>query len=226
MKVASLNPIVPWYDNGDEAEEQKKYEGMQGNSSIYWGTGMPALISLDGEGDVLMFYQSTLQGTGIQRWVFSDFDNLTCLFTTRITPNGIVNSAGQKCNINIPDFAYDPVGKRFYVCGVTNEKNPADETITRVNSHCMVAYLDNVESPEELCSLLQSGSYVWQMAGYVGPSDTGWERNHNPGIVRDERGFLPDSDEVRVIVSTGHNSWDNENIFTYRLHGAVIEIGS
>lgn len=224
VKAASLNPIVPWYDNGDEAEEQKKYEEMQGTSSIYWGTGMPALISLDGEGDVLMFYQSTLQGTGIQRWDFSDLDDPTCLFTTRITHNGIVNSVGHKCNINIPDFAYDPVGKRFYVCGVTNEKNPPDETITRVNSHCMVAYLENVQSPEKLCDLLRNGSYVWQMAGYIGPSDTGWERNHNPGIVRDEHGFLPDSDEVRVIVSTGHNSWDNENIFTYRLHGAMVSV--
>lgn len=224
VKVASLNPVVPWYDNGDEAEEQKKYDDRQGTSSIYWGTGMPALISLDGKGDVLMFYQSTLQGTGIQRWDFSDLDHPTCLFTTRITHAGIVNSVGQKCNISIPDFAYDPVGKRFYVCGVTNEKNPADETLTRVNSHCMVAYLENIETPESLCNVLQSGSYVWQMSGYVGPSDTGWERNHNPGIVRDERGFLPTSDEVRVIVSTGHNSWDNENIFTYRLHGAIVSV--
>ena len=224
VKVASLNPIVPWYDNGVEAEEQEKYEDMQGTSRIYWGTGMPALISLDGQGDVLMFYQSTLQGTGIQRWNFSDLDNPTCQFTTRITHNGIVNSAGQRCNIGIPDFAYDPVAKRFYVCGVTNEKNPADVTTTRVNSHSMVAYLEDVQSTEQLCTLLQSGSYVWKMAGFVGPSDTGWERNHNPGIVRDERGFLPESDGISVIVSTGHNSWDNENIFTYRLHGATISL--
>ena len=224
VKVTSLNPIVPWYDNGDEAEEQAKYEAMQGTSSIYWGTGMPALISLDGSGDVLMFYQSTLQGTGIQRWDFSDLDHPTCSFTTRITHNGILNSAGQKCNIGIPDFAYDPVTKRLYVCGVTNERNPADVTITRVNSHCMVAYLEGIDSVETLCETLQNGSYTWKMAGYIGPADTGWERNHNPGIVRDERGWLNGAEEVRVIVATGHNSWDNENIFTYRLHGAVVEV--
>ena len=224
VKVTSLNPIVPWYDNGDEAEEQAKYEAMQGTSSIYWGTGMPALISLDGSGDVLMFYQSTLQGTGIQRWDFSDLDHPTCSFTTRITHNGILNSAGQKCNIGIPDFAYDPVTERLYVCGVTNERNPADVTITRVNSHCMVAYLKGIDSVETLCETLQNGSYTWKMAGYIGPADTGWERNHNPGIVRDERGWLNGAEEVRVIVATGHNSWDNENIFTYRLHGAVVEV--
>lgn len=114
--------------------------------------------------------------------------------------------------------------ERLYVCGVTNERNPADVTITRVNSHCMVAYLEGIDSVEMLCETLQNGSYTWKMAGYIGPADTGWERNHNPGIVRDERGWLNGAEEVRVIVATGHNSWDNENIFTYRLHGAVVEV--
>lgn len=225
VKVDTLNPIVPWYDDGDMEEEQQKYESWQGTSSIYWGTGMPALISLDGAGEVLLFYQSTLRGTGIQRWDFSDLDDPELLpaFTASLTHNGIVNSAGRTCRINIPDFAYDPETDRLYVCGVTDEKNPPDETMTRVNSHCMVAYIEGVDSLDTLCELLQAGSYTWQMAGYVGPADTGFERNHNPGIVRDERGFLPDPSQIAVIVSTGHNSWDNENIFTYRLHGAVIK---
>lgn len=224
VKVNTINPIVPWYDDGDYDTEEQKYQDMKGTSSIYWGTGMPALVSIDQAGDVLMFYQSTLRGTGIRRYDFSDLDNpeLKEDFTVSISSKGIVNSAGQSCRIGIPDFAYDAATKRFYVCGVTNEKNPADVTLTRVNSHSMVAYLENVESTSQLCALLQSGGYTWKMAGYVGPKDTGFERNHNPGIVRDAYGYLPDSSEIRVVVSTGHNSWDNENIFTYRLHGAVI----
>lgn len=224
VKVNTLNPIIPWYDNGDEATEQGKYEGMQGTSNIYWGTGMPALINLDGEGDILMFYQSTLQGTGIRRFDFSNLDEPKTLFTSRLTHNGIYNSAGLKCNIGIPDFAYDRETGRLYVCSVTNERNPADVTITRVNSHSMVAYIEGMDSVETLCSALQSGEYTWNMVGYIGPNDTGWERNHNPGIVRDEYGNLPSSSEVRVIVSTGHNSWPTENIFTYRLHGAVLKV--
>ena len=62
------------------------------------------------------------------------------------------------------------------------------------------------------------------MLGYVGPDDTGFERNHNPGIVRTGKGYLPDSSKVEVIVSTGHNSWENENIFTYRLFGKVFPV--
>ncbi len=88
----------------------------------------------------------------------------------------------------------------------------------------MVAYLENIESAEALSDTLQSGKYTWKMLGYVGPDDTGFERNHNPGIVRTGKGYLPDSSKVEVIVSTGHNSWENENIFTYRLFGKVFPV--
>ena len=187
---------------------------------------MPALISLDQKGEVLLFYRSGNRGVGVQRWDFSNLDatNLAPKFTATITSGGIVNSKGQKCNVGIPDFAYDSVKKRFYVCSTTNEKNPADVTLTRVNSHCSVAYIENVNSLEDLSNLLQSGVYTWKMLGYVGPSETGWNRNHNPAIVRDAYGYLPESNRIGVVVSTGHNDRLLENIFTYRLHGKYLNI--
>lgn len=227
VKVNTNGALVPWYDDGKLVDEEAKYDAWQNTRRIYWGTGMPALVSLDGAGQVLMFYQSTLRGTGIRKYDFSNLDGaLTSEFVVGISSNGILNSANQTCNIAIPDFAYDAVRKRFYVCGVTNEKNPPDVSLTRVNSHSMVAYLENVESPAALVDLLKSGKYTWKMLGYVGPADTGFERNHNPAIVRDERGYLPDSTKVEVIVSTGHNSWGNENIFTYRLRGKVLYVAN
>lgn len=227
VKIDNLNPIVPWYDDGDEATEQKKYDDLQGSSSIYWGTGMPALISLDQKGQVLLFYRSTKRGVGVQKWDFSNLDasDLKPEFTSSVTSNGILNSQGYTCSVGIPDFAYDAASKRFYVCSTTNEKNPADVTLTRVNSHCSVAYIENVDSLEELCELMKTGNYTWNMLGYVGPDQTGWERNHNPGIVRDAYGYLPESNKIGVIVATGKNSWDNENIFTYRLFGYYLDTG-
>ncbi len=226
VKINTDKALIPWYDREEtKEEEEKKYDAIQGTGSIYWGTGMPALVSLDGEGEVLMFYQSTSQGTGIRRYDFSNLDGaLTPKFTTRIQHTGILNSAGRSCNIGIPDFAFDPAGNRFYVCGVTNEKNPPDISTTRVNSHSMVAYLENIASPEALAEAMRTGGYTWKMLGYVGPNDTGFERNHNPGIVRDAKGYLPDSSKVEVVVSTGHNSWENENIFTYRLYGKILPV--
>lgn len=224
VKVDSVNPIVPWYDDGDKATEQGKYESWQGTSRIYWGTGMPSLVSVDGKGEVLLFYSSTLRGTGVRRLDLSDIDHPVTKFTTSLSHNGIVNSRGLKCNVGIADFAFDPVAKRLYVTGVTNDKLPEDVTKTLVNSHSLLAYVDGLDDMEAVCAALQGGSYKWNVVGYVGPSDTGWNRNHNPGMVRSALGYVPSSNKIGVVVSTGNNDWPNENIFTYRLFGHWFEI--
>lgn len=223
VKVDNLNPIVPWFDDGNEAEEQQKYENLQGSTSIYWGTGMPSLISIDGKGEVLLFYSSTKRGIGVRRLDLSDLNNPVEKFTTSISHNGVVNSGGTKCNLAIADFAYDPVAKRLYVASVTNERKPADITLTRVNSHSMICYIEGLENMEAVANTLQSGTYKWETLGYVGPSETGWNRNHNPGLVRTEGGFIPESNRIGIVVSTGNNDWPNENIFTYRLFGQWFE---
>ena len=225
VKIDEVNPIVPWYDDGDIEVEEAKYQSYKGTTSIYWGTGMPSLLSVDGKGEVIMFYQSTLRGTGIRRIDLSDVANPIVKYTVSISSGGILNSQNVACRIGIPDFSYDRESGRLYVVSVTNERNPADVTLTRVNSHSMVAYIDGLSSMEAVAETLKNGSYRWNMVGYVGPSQTGWERNHNPALVRGEYGELPSSDKVDVIVSTGHNSWPNENIFTYRLFGWSFEIG-
>ncbi len=224
VKVDNLNPIVPWYDDGDEATEQGKYESWMGTDRIYWGTGMPSLLSVDGKGEIILLYQSTYRGTGIRRIDLSDLDNPVVKYTTSLSSSGIQNSTGRGCSIGIPDFAFDKETGRLYVVSVTNEKNPADVTLTRVNSHSMVAYVDGLADMEAVSAALESGVYSWNMVGYVGPAETGWERNHNPGMVRDSYGCIPDSSQVGVVVATGHNSWNNENIFTYRLHGWIFPI--
>lgn len=224
VKVDSVNPIVPWYDDGDQATEQAEYERRQGTSQIYWGTGMPSLISVDGKGEVLLFYSSTKRGTGVRRLDLSDIDHPVVKFTTSLNHNGIVNSRGIKCNVGIADFAFDPVAKRLYVVGVTNDKLPEDVTKTLVNSHSVLAYVDGVDDTEAVCAALQGGSYKWNVVGYVGPDDTGWNRNHNPGMVRSPLGYIADSSKIGVVVSTGNNDWPNENIFTYRLFGHWFNI--
>ena len=88
----------------------------------------------------------------------------------------------------------------------------------------MVAYIDNLKNMEEVSEALVARDYTWNIVGYVGPNETGWERNHNPGLVKTANATIPNSDHVDVVVSTGHNSWPTENIFTYRLFGWSFEI--
>lgn len=224
VKIDTLNPIVPWYDDGDEQTEQQKYESLQGTSSIYWGTGMPSLISVDGKGEVLLFYSSTKRGIGVRILDLSNLNNPVESFIGSVASNGVVNSVGQKCNLGIADFAYDKNAKRLYVTSVTNEKNPADVTKTLVNSHSMVCYVDGLNDMKAVCDMFKKGGYTWKTLGYVGPSNTGYARNHNPGLVKTDGGYIPDSGKIGVIVSTGNNDWANENIFTYRLFGHWFEV--
>jgi len=224
VKIDEINPIVPWYDDGDYDTEEAKYQSYKGKTTIYWGTGMPALMSVDGKGEIILFYQSTLRGVGIRRMDLSDISNPVLKYTRSIEKTGILNSQNASCGISISDYAFDPVKGRLYVTSVTNERNPADVTLTRVNSHSLVAYVDGLENMEAVSAALEKGGYRWNMVGYIGPNETGWERNHNPGLVRDGFGLVPDSANVSVIVSTGHNSWANENIFTYRLFGWTFDI--
>lgn len=224
VKVNVSEPLIPWYDDGDYDTEQAKYESYKGTSNIYWGTGMPALINVDGKGEVLMFYASTLRGIGVRRYDFSNLDSPVLKFTSSLRHQGVINSAGNSCRIGIPDFAYDSVNKRLYCASVTNEKNPADYTPTRVNSHSMLLCVENLNSMEEVCSALQNGSYTWKPLGYVGPSATGWNRNHNPGLVRNGYGYIPDASKIGIVVSTGRNDYGNDNIFTYRLFGHWFDV--
>ena len=112
----------------------------------------------------------------------------------------------------------------MYVIGVTNDKLPEDVTKTLVNSHSVLAYVDGVDDTEAVCSVLQGAAYKGKVVGYVGPADTGWNRNHNPGMVRSPLGYIADSSKIGVVVSTGNNDWPNENIFTYRLFGHWFNI--
>ncbi|MBO4573492.1 MAG: hypothetical protein J5762_07020 [Clostridia bacterium] len=224
VKIDEVNPIVPWYDDGNIDTEEARYQSYQGTTSIYWGTGMPALLSVDGKGEVLLFNQSTLRGTAVRRIDLSDVANPVVKYTVSLSSNAILNSQNGSCRVSIPDFAYDETTGRLYVVSVTNEKNPADITKTLVNSHSAVAYVEGLEDMEAVSAAIKTGTLSWKMLGYVGPNETGWERNHNPGMVRDEYGRIPDRHNISVIVSTGHRDWPTENIFTYRLYGWTFTV--
>ena len=218
IKVDHLNPIVPWGDPNIFGN------GADRNGFNSWGTGMPALVSVDQKGKVLLFFQTSSRGTGIQYWDLSNLDDPKVMWDATRNNNGILRSDGLSCGVGITDYAYDPVAKRFYVFGVTNEKNPPNITETLVNSHCVLAYIENVESMEHLCEILQQNTYRWKCVGHVGPEQTGWDRNHNPGIVRDPFGYIMDSTTIPVVVATGRRDYPNQNIYTYRLHGYTFHL--
>lgn len=208
VKLDHLNPIVPYSTD---------------NPSGAWGTGMPAMISVDKEGEVLLFYSNSAVGTSVEHWDFSNLNTPARKFKSTIKRDGAKNPNGSLLWIAIADFAYDEKSNRLYMVSSTNAKDPEDITRTRVNSHAAVAYIENLNSMDDLLDALRTGNYTWKMHGYVSPDDTGFTRNHNLGIVRNEYGIIEQENSMWVVVSTGHNDWPNENIFTYRLRGHIID---
>ena len=65
---------------------------------------------------------------------------------------------------------------------------------------------------------IHSDDANWIDIGYVGPEDTGFPRNHNPGFLTDNKGYMLSDDEVTVYLTpavTGEN-W----LWSYDLYSA------
>lgn len=211
IKIDEVNPIVPYsHDN---------------NPNGSWGTGMPVLMSVDQKGKVLLFYSSSSVGIGVQYWGLSDLNNPEKIFTSTISNKGAKNPNGTILNyLAISEFGYDKENGRLYMITTTQTQNPPDITPTRVDSHAMLAYIDGIDSMDILLETLQKREYEWNVVGFVGPEETGYERNHNLGMLKDSYGNVYKTDQIWVVVSTGRNSWPNDNIFTYRLKGYKFDI--
>lgn len=75
-------------------------------------------------------------------------------------------------------------------------------------------------------SKMISGGYrssgEWNKIVELGPGITGFDRNHNPGFLTDEKGYLRSRDELIVYftVSQPGNNW----LWTYDLYSAKIEL--
>ena len=197
IKMDHLNPIVPW---------------DRDNQSGSWGTGMPSLLSVDGKGKVLLFYSNSSVGVSVDYYDFNNMANPELIYTRNIVATGLTNPNGTFLNyVGLADFAYDPIQKRLYMSSYTNTKNPPDVTVTRVNSHGAVHYIDGLADMAAVVEAIRTQSYKWQLLDFIGPEDTGYDRNHNLGLVRDAYGYTYDSNNVMVVVSTSNIDYPNDN---------------
>jgi len=209
IKLDHLNPIVPW---------------SRDNPSGTWGTGMPSLLSVDKQGTVLLYYMNSAVGVGVEKWNFSDLGEPTQIYRSRLINNGLFRPTGGATYISYVEMAYDEELDRLYVLSGGGIKDPPDGTRTLVNSHMMLAYIPNLTSMDEVDNAMLSMNYTWTVAGYAGPEETDWPRNHNSGIVTDPFGRIIDSNEIWVVTSTGLNTYPFDNIYTYRLKGYIFDL--
>lgn len=224
IKIDEVNPIANYYESSD-------YDGV----TWAWGYGQPSLVSVDKKGKALLFYtkgERLLSSECVEYWDFSNLDNPVKLNSVALSNTGVVNASGGTDVINNADFAYDPNLKRLYVIKEDwpTPNNGGVDWITGSNT-AMYLELGDETYPGE--KLFTSSSLKWNLLGSVKKSDTGFERNHNMGLVTDEYGWLINPFQLPIVytmsnLKTDYPEWEAGGqwpaLHTYRLHGHLIDI--
>jgi len=206
-------------------------EDFGADGSKYWGYGQPSLISVDNEGVVLVFFTKGIKlGTYsfVQKWDFSNINN-PVLLKEAILPNGPGNMI-----VNNADFAYDERTNTIYcLCeDHTTSWAPSSGGVDwLVGGNLLFSYKLNDNDINKFDSLFNN--FSWQKCGSVDKSVTGFERNHNCGIVTDEYGNIMNSNCIPIVytmsmLKTDYPNWNLGGqwpaLHTYRLYGYVIEL--
>ena len=141
-----------------------------------WGVGQPSAFSLDREGSVLLTYtRGDTKGTGVLfcQLDMSDMDNL------KVGEAKSVSSMGFNISLHNCDFAVDETNQK--VVGVFSGTCPDVYPSYRESYQC-VAYT--------ALDLFLDGKGTWTRLPDIDYSVTGFYRNHNACLLRDEYGYL------------------------------------
>lgn len=166
-----------WTSDGDQ---------LIGGSGKSWGVGQPSVVSLDGKGKLLLTY--TIGDIGGTRIVWSEADFSNMEHYTITTPQTIIQTGlktidnqarDYTCN---SDFAINKKADKIVMIRPV-QPMPADYP-SYLNSSLEIDYMD-------LSAFMnQSGS--WTKIYRIVPDDTGYPRNHNAALLRDNFGHLQD----------------------------------
>lgn len=157
-----------------------------GGSGKAWGVGQPSVVSLDGKGKVLLTYTvGDIGGTRIV-WSeadFSNMDNYTITSPQTIVQSGLKaidnQSADYTCNA---DFAINKEADKIIMIRPV-QPHPTDYP-AYLNTSLEIDYMNLSDF------MNQTGS--WKPIYRITPEDTGYPRNHNAALLRDNLGYLQD----------------------------------
>ncbi|RGN31483.1 sugar-binding protein [Bacteroides oleiciplenus] len=169
-----------WSDDGDQEI---------GGGGKSWGVGQPSVVSLDKKGKVLLTYTiGDIGGTRIA-WAeadFSNMDNYTISTPMTIVQSGLLaidnKSRDYTCN---SEFAINQNADKIVMIRPV-QPMPSDYP-AYLNSSLEIDYMNLSDF------MNQSGS--WTPIYRITPDDTGYPRNHNATLLRDNFGHLQDWEE-------------------------------
>lgn len=174
-----------------------------------WGVGQPSVTSVTGTGEFLVFYtvgtaeNATVAGTvpvssGCYSYVAEvDYDSsagtVTIPWTGELPTAGLPSSS---CGLHNFDVMYDPTSGDFYAVG-------QDSTTPTYYPQFISDHLNLYTIPGgDVWGL--SGS--WSSIGSITSNYTGFARNHDAGLLRDQFGDMPNPSQITVIGTEGCQS--------------------
>ena len=209
VKCDSINPIVPY---------------TRGKAT--WGTGQPALVSVDHKGRVLLLNSYTNSDErGEQAWEF-DFSNLEK--PRLIRSKHLMNLNGLPRygrGLNNCDVAYDEVHKKIILARGT--KFGDDRSPNYIASQVDVYYLDDSGNENRFDEIFKESNNArdWVLMGSIGEEQTGFPRNHNTGLVTDPYGELVESDRIEVAFTRSDLSPADWGYWsTYRIYSTAVPL--
>ena len=182
-------------------------------SVFQWGVGQPSLVSQDKEGKVYLFYtRGDKDGTRtiVENWDLSNLNAPELIKRETLSHKGLVDLNGGGDIINNADFAYDPESGRFYASSDCHPM-PSDDP-NFISTHFRITSFDPGEGFSDI---------TWTNEYQIGPDDTGFARNHNTGIVRDEYGYTLPGDEITVFYTRSLTGPDS--LWSYRIYNYTVK---
>ena len=200
--AVSQTPEGPFTKVGSAPFKDYKRE----TANFEWGVGQPSLINKDGHADVLLFYTkgtAVRTCTIVEEWDFSNLSDPRQLSENILSEDGISGSDGNADCINNADFAYDGKNNEYIIVS-EGHPYPTDspDFISAYVRLTSIKAADNFENAKHtnLCT--------------VGTAETGYKRNHNACLLRDEFGGIG-SDNIKIYCSKSETG--NDSLWSYRI---------
>jgi len=171
-----------------------------------WGVGQSTTIVQDST-TILLFYSSTTENGPlcVREIKMNDLDN-------------IILGEEKKVPFLGPNSYPAMSDKNIYMVSETRVSSIV-EIPTWVGDVCRLAYKPRTDC---LNADLFAEADGWIKIGQAGPEETGFPRNHNPGILTDAKGYMLNADELVMyftVAMTGEN-W----LWSYDLYSATFSI--
>lgn len=186
----------------------------EGSVDIWeWGVGQPSIINIDKQSRIMMFYtRGDRNGTRtiVEEWDLSNLNSPIRYSSEKLSATGLKNLNGRSDIMNNADLVYDPSLNRFYA---VSDCHPNPTSVPDyISSHFRVTYFDYKQSYT---------GFTWKSLAQIGPTETGFARNHNTGVLRDAYGHLPDK-YLSVFYTVSVEGSDS--LWSYRIYDYYISV--